>query len=118
MIELNEVKFQAGQPVDGYGPGFFRLGAQAHHGPLAILPGGVVDWAGFPDIDLFLEAAGSFDILLVGMGAEIAPLPADLRARFDAANVGVEVMGTPPACRTYNVLLAEERRVALAVLPV
>lgn len=118
MIELDEVKFQAGQPVDGYGPGFFRLGDHAHQGPLAILPGGVVPWAGLPDVDLFIAAKDSFDILLVGMGAEIAPLPAEIRQRLDAENIGVEVMGTPPACRTYNVLLAEERRVALAVLPV
>ncbi|MEM8872561.1 MAG: Mth938-like domain-containing protein [Pseudomonadota bacterium] len=118
MIELNEVRFQAGQPIDGYGPGFFRLGKDVHKGPLAILPGGVADWAGFPEIDVFLRAADSFDILLVGMGAEIRMLGPELRVELEAAQIGVEVMATPPACRTYNVLMAEERRVALAVLPV
>jgi len=46
------------------------------------------------------------------------PLPKALTARLEAAGVGVEVMSTPSACRTYNVLLGEGRRVALAVLPV
>ncbi len=118
MIELNEVRFKAGQPIDGYGPGFFRLGDHAHQGPLAILPSGVMAWQGFPQVDLFIAAKDAFDILLVGMGAEIAPLPKDLRTALEAEGIGVEVMGTPPACRTYNVLLAEERRVALAALPV
>lgn len=52
------------------------------------------------------------------MGAEIAPLDRDLRAALEAAGIGVEIMATPPACRTYNVLLAEGRRIGAALLPV
>jgi len=58
------------------------------------------------------------DVLFVGTGAETAHLPATLRARLEAAGLGVEAMATPPACRAYNVLLSEGRRIAAALLPV
>ncbi|MCW1954481.1 MAG: MTH938/NDUFAF3 family protein, partial [Roseobacter sp.] len=44
--------------------------------------------------------------------------PADMRHKIEQAGMGVEVMNSPSACRTYNVLAAEGRRVALAALPV
>jgi uncharacterized protein len=65
-----------------------------------------------------LGMAADIDVVLVGQGPEIAPLPARLRILFEEANIGVEIMSTPSACRTYNVLLAEERRVAAVLLPV
>jgi len=117
-MRLNEVSYGEGQPVDGYGPGFFRVGGTAHEAPLVILPGGLTGWGGLEDGDGLLAAAGTVDVLLVGMGAEIAHLPRGLRARLEEAGLGVEVMSSPQACRTYNVLLGEGRRVGLAVLPV
>jgi uncharacterized protein len=52
------------------------------------------------------------------MGSEIAHLPHALRSALESAGIGAEVMSSPQACRTYNVLLGEGRRVGLAVLPV
>ncbi len=95
--------------------------ASVHRGPLALVPEGVVPWDGLPDLGPFLERAASFDVLLVGMGAEMAPPPAgfaEMRTRLEAAGAGTEIMATPSACRTYNVLLAEGRRVAAALMPV
>ncbi len=54
----------------------------------------------------------------MGTGVEIAHIPKDLRRDLEAAGIGVEVMNSPAACRTYNVLVAEGRRVALAALVV
>ena len=48
----------------------------------------------------------------------IAPVPAAFRSAIEAAGPGVETMASPTACRTYNVLLSEGRRVGLALLPV
>ena len=62
-----------------------------------------------------------FDVLLVGMGAAHGAAAAGFaaaRAALEAAGAGVELMATPSACRTYNVLLAEGRRVAAALMPV
>jgi uncharacterized protein len=117
-MRIVEVDFGGSPPVDGYGPGFFRIGGEVREGPLALLPAGTQPWAGLPEIEVFLAAADTFDVLLIGMGPEIAPLDRDLRARLEGAGIGVEIMGTPAACRTYNVLLAEGRRIAAALIPV
>jgi len=55
-------------------------------------------------------------VLLIGKGADIAPLTRETRAALEAAGLGFEVMSTPSACRTYNVLLTEGRRVAAALV--
>lgn len=57
-------------------------------------------------------------MLFIGTGAEVAHIPAALRQPLEAAGLGVESMNSPAACRTYNVLLSEGRRIALAALPV
>lgn len=116
-MRLNEVEFNDAVPVDGYGPGFFRIAGKAHDAPLAIHPGGIIAWGGLDDAKALLALQG-VDVLLIGMGPDIAHIPAGLRAQLEAAGIGVEVMSSPQACRTYNVLLGEGRRVALAVLPV
>jgi uncharacterized protein len=120
---MHEVAFRGGTPVDGYGPGVFRIGGYLHKGGLLILPGRVAQWApAWPltvgDFADAIAAAGDIDVLLVGMGPDIAPLPAPVRAAIEAAGPGVDAMATPAACGAYNVLLAEERRVAAALLPV
>ena len=118
-MRLNEVVYTNALPVEGYGTGFFRIGGEAHQAPLAILPeAGVTGWGGTDDTDLFVEAARSIDVLLVGTGPEIAHLPPAFRTTLEEAGLGVEVMASPQACRTYNVLLGEGRRVGLALLPV
>ena len=61
---------------------------------------------------------GRIDVLLLGMGAAIAPVPRGFRDALEAAGIGVEPMSSPAACRTYNVLLGEGRRIAAALLPV
>lgn len=115
-MRLNEVVFTDARPVDGYGPGFFRIGGQVVEGAVRVLPSGVASWGGYEDLDALAEAA--IDVLFVGTGAEVAHVPALFRQRLEAAGIGVETMASPAACRTYNVLLSEGRRVGLAVLPV
>lgn len=117
-MRLNEVVYSDALPVEGYGPGFFRIGGEAREAPLAVLPTGVTPWAGFGDAAPFVALAGRVDVLLVGTGAEIAHIPAAFRDAVEAAGIGVEIMSSPQACRTYNVLLGEGRRVGLALLPV
>jgi uncharacterized protein len=56
---------------------------------------------------------GQVDVVLIGMGPQIAALPAGLRMRWRPQGLGVEIMDSPAACRTYNVLLSEGRRVAV-----
>ena len=120
-MRTTEVDFEGRLPVDGYGPGGFRVAGAVHRGPLALVPEGVVAWAGLPDLAPFLERAAEFDVLIVGMGGAMGPPPEGFalgRAALEAAGAGVDMMATPSACRTYNVLLAEGRRVAAALMPV
>lgn len=116
-MRLNEVVYTNALPVDGYGDGFFRIGGDAHTAPLAILPSGVTDWSGYDDTAALLGAANVIDVLIVGTGGTIAHVPPAFRAALENAGIGVENMASPQACRTFNVLLGEGRRVGLALLP-
>ena len=117
-MRLNEITFSDALPVDGYGPGFFRIGGTVYEGCTVVLPLGVRSWGGYDQTAPLLEAAGSMDVLFVGTGAEIAHIPAALRDPLEEAGLGLEVMNSPSAARTYNVLLSEGRRIALAMIPV
>lgn len=117
-MRLNEVSFDDSAPVDGYGPGFFRIGGKVHEGPVLTSPGGTVAWGGYDDTETLVALAGRVDVLFLGTGAEIAHIPAPLRDTLEQAGIGVEAMNSPAAARTYNVLLSEGRRIALAMLPV
>lgn len=117
-MRLNEISFTDAEPVDGYGPGFFRIGGRVHEGAVLSGPTGTHAWGGLDDATALLALKDNVDVLFIGMGATVAHIPTDLRTRLDTAGLGVEVMDSPAACRTYNVLLSEGRRVALALLPV
>lgn len=117
-MRLNEISFSDAKPVEGYGPGFFRIGGEVFQGPVVTGPTGTKLWAGYEDPQMLLDFAGQIDVLFVGTGAEIAHLPENLRDALQEAGVGVEIMSSPAASRTYNVLLSEGRRIALALIPV
>jgi len=117
-MRLNEVVYSEAVPIDGYGPGFFRVGGDLRDGAILTGAAGTSTWGGYTDRAPLLALAGEVDVLFVGTGAEIAHIPRDLREELEAAGLGVEVMNSPAACRTYNVLLSEGRRIALAALPV
>jgi uncharacterized protein len=112
------VVFTDAQPVEGYGPGYFRIGGKVVSGPVVVSAEGVQLWGGYDDRAPLLALAGNVDVLFVGTGPEILHLPTDMRTELEDAGLGVEVMNAPSACRTYNVLLSEGRRVALATMPV
>ncbi|WP_095589335.1 Mth938-like domain-containing protein [Actibacterium ureilyticum] len=117
-MRLNEIAFTDAQPIDGYGPDFFRVGGQRHEGGVLVSGRGVAAWAGYDDTAPLLALAGQVDVLFIGTGAEIAHIPADLRVMLEEAGLGVEQMASPAAARTYNILLSEGRRIAAALLPV
>ncbi len=117
-MRLNEITYTNAQPVDGYGPGFFRIGGEVHDGAVLIGPTGTSAWAGYSDAQTLLALSEHVDVLFIGTGKELTHIPADLRTTLEEAGLGVEIMNSPAACRTYNVLLSEGRRVALALIPV
>ena len=117
-MRLTEISFDTARPVDGYGPGFFRVDGHVLKGACLITPWDAGPWGGFGDTEAPLTLAGRIDVLLLEMGADIAHAPRDFVAALEDAGIGVDVMTSPSACRTYNLLLGEGRRIAAAVLPV
>jgi uncharacterized protein len=124
-MRMNEITFEERPPIDGYGEGGFRIGGFVHRGSVLLLPRRMDGWTPAAVTEItpdhcgeILAAAADIDVLLVGTGAEIAYLPREARAALEGAGLGVEVMATGPACRTFNVLLAEDRRVAAALIAV
>ena len=117
-MRISEVKFGTNPPVESYGPGFFRLGGALVRGPVLLGPGGPRTWPGLPDTGAILELRDAIDVVLMGMGAEIRALGGPEREALEEAGIGAEIMATPAACRTYNVLLSEGRRIAAALMPI
>ncbi|SFJ05932.1 Mth938-like domain-containing protein [Jannaschia pohangensis] len=117
-MKLTETTFDDLRPFDGYGPGFFRIGGEIVEGATLLHPKGLSSWRGYDDVASLVALSGDVDVVFVGTGAEIAHVPGALRDAVEGAGMGLEVMNTPAACRTYNVLVGEGRRVAAAVLPV
>ena len=117
-MDLSETRFDDARPFDGYGPGFFRVGGEVRHGAVLVHSEGLTHWGGMDDAAAIVALAGRVDVVLLGTGAEIAAVPAALREAVEGAGMGIEPMGTGAACRTYNVLVGEGRRVAAAVLPI
>ena len=79
---------------------------------------GVCHWGGLDDLEPLIINKENYDVIFIGMGIDILPLPKVIANKLEQAGVPFEVMGSPSACRTYNVLLSEDRRVGLAILPV
>jgi uncharacterized protein len=112
-------------PIESYGAGGFRFAGMSHRGSILALPSGVRAWEvtspGEFSVEAFapvLAEAATIDVLLIGTGLNPAPLPDALRWRLKDAGIGVDAMQTGAAARTYNILLAENRKVAAALLAV
>src|SRR6187397_616601 len=97
----------------------------SHRGSILALPSGVLAWTPRIPADLteavfepVLRDAADIRLLLVGTGIDVVYLPEPLRRMLREAGVGVDVMQTGAAARTYNILLDEGRQVAAALLAV
>ena len=117
-MRLTEISYGTAQPIDSYGPGFFRLGGHVLRGAVLITPWDAGPWGGYEDTAAPLSLLDKIDVLFVGTGATIAHVPPAFREALEGQGIGVEVMASPTAARTYNVLLGEGRRVAAALIPV
>lgn len=111
-----------GNVVTGIGAGWVRIGAQEHRASLVLTPEAIVEGFAPAGFDALAEAdfasllAHGPEIVLLGTGATLRfPHPRLTRALSDA-RVGFEAMDTAAACRTFNILAAEGRKVVAALL--
>ena len=101
-MQLNEIRYDSAVPVEGYGPGFFRVGGEVIEGAMIATADRAAGWGGLEDLAPLEALAGQADVLFLGMGGDIAHAPAALRARLEELGLGVEVMSSPAAWATRN----------------
>ena len=117
--------FPGRAPIDAYGNGGFRFADMSHRGSLLLLPTGVYAWSvtapatlTLADFDAAVAERHAIEVLLLGTGGTQVFPPLALRRAVEEAGFGLEVMSTGAAARTYNILLAEKRAVAAALIAV
>lgn len=117
-MKLTEIQYADAQPIESYGPDFVRVAGEVIAAPTVVHAEGAVHWTGTDDAEVIIALADKLDFILLGTGSEMRHAPPAFRKALEDAGIGVEVMKTDSACRTYNVLVSEGRRVAAAILPV
>jgi uncharacterized protein len=107
--------------ITGYGEGYVLVNGQRHESSLIVLPERIVDW-GAAAFDRLSQESFIFlkdqrpEIVLLGTGQRQRFPHPRLTEPLAAAGIGLEVMDLKAACRTFNILVAEERKVAAALL--
>ncbi|MGG7517490.1 Mth938-like domain-containing protein [Allorhizobium undicola] len=124
-LVIREAHFPGRAAIDAYGNGGFRFADMSHRGSLLLLPSGIYGWSvsSFAELTVdsiqrVLDETAKVEFLLFGMGDGLMPIPADVKAALKEAGIGSDPMSTGAAVRTYNVMLAEERAVAAALIAV
>ncbi len=125
MTEPQQGFYPGQAPIDAYGDGGFRFAGMSHRGSLVLLPSGIHAWAAtdaailnMSDFAVLLAEREKIEFVLLGTGAGQVFPPLAVRRGFDDASLGLDPMSTGSAARTYNVLLAEGRKVAAALIAV
>ena len=120
-----DAHFPGQPPIDAYGNGGFRFADMSHRGSLLFLPSGVWGWDPITPGDLqlghfsrVLAEGERIGVLLLGTGVAHVFPPRQIKHAFEAAGIVLESMTTGAVARTYNILLAEKRRVAAALIAV
>jgi uncharacterized protein len=124
-IIIREQHFPGRAPVDAYGNGGFRFADMSHRGSILCLPSGIHGWdvkegetLTIERFERVLAESDGIEVLLVGTGQSLRPLPRELRAALKERGISSDPMSTGAAIRTYNILLAESRAVAAALISV
>jgi uncharacterized protein len=122
-MELTPLVQAGRQVIERYGVSGFRVAGVVHRGSILVFPDRTEPWVAVDASSVTFESLapvveyGGVQILLLGLGRRASAVPIALRAALHAAGIVLEAMDTGAACRTYNVLVGEERSVAAALLP-
>lgn len=126
------------QVIESYRGGVFQVSGRPYVGAVLVTPGRTLVWrppalhtltpesfaplVPTPDAPNAPAGVGAadlgVDLLLLGTGPSLVWPPSALRTTLRSLGIGLEVMDTGAACRTFNVLVAENRRVGAALWPV
>ncbi len=111
------------QLITGYGSSGFKINNEWVDGSLLVFPDRTEQWNVKAAGDITLDSlstllSSGIELLLLGTGGTMAVIDPAIRTALKAANIALEAMDTGAACRTYNILLSEERRVAAALVAI
>lgn len=111
--------------IEAYGNGGFRFGGMSHRGSILCLPTGIWEWyvaradaLDAHSLEDVVALRDQISLFFLGTGASLVRPSRDIRAALEEAGVALEAMDTGAAARTYNMLLAEGRRVGAALIAV
>ena len=111
------------QVIAGYGAGLFRISGVVHNSSIIVFTDRTIAWPVQSLDDLTIDSLApvrdadpTVEVLLLGVGGQNALVPSALRKALRDAGIVLDSMDTGAACRTYNVLMAEDRRVAAALI--
>ncbi len=120
-MDITPVLKESKQVITGYGAGGFKINGEFIHGSLLVfadrvmpvdVKDGIIDLSHIQPV----LARGDVELLIIGTGMHIRSIEPSIRSALKAKSIGCDVMDTGAACRTYNVLLSEERRTAVLVV--
>ena len=122
-MELTRIAPEGRQVIQAHREGGFTIAGVRHEGSVLVLPDRTLPWSigelsavTVESLAPITAGAESVDILILGAGARFGQPSADLRQALRAHGIVIEAMDTRAACRTFNVLLTEDRRVAAALI--
>lgn len=124
-MDVTPLVKQGAQIIQSYKGGRFKVSGKTYDTPVMVMPHITEEWHAPDDIvqislehlSVVVAHAAELDVVLLGTGARQVFFPPVLKNTLAEKGVMVEAMDTGAACRTYNVLMAEGRRVAALLVP-
>ena len=126
MVDITPKLIDSAQLINGYGEGFFTISNKRFESAVLVFSEKTfaheakcldeINPAEF--VARLQEYDAEMEIVLIGSGGQVHPIPVPLKAALKGAGIGCDVMDSRAVCRTFNILLSEERKVAAFMLPI
>lgn len=131
MVNITPLVPDTYKVIEKYGDGGFTISGDRHEGSVIVFPENVLTWKAEEGCDATTEffaylyeddaniaAATDLDMVLLGSGKAQQTILEQFNTAFRENNIRVEIMDTGAACRTYNILLSEGRKIAAALVAI
>jgi len=122
-LDLSPVDFEGRNIIQSYGNGKFQISDKEYDHSVLVFPDQIIPWSPIDtnnlivdDFKKVLTVGPIVELLLLGCGKTTWFLPLPLRDELKEMGLVLEPMDTGAACRTFNVLLGEDRRIAAALM--
>lgn len=122
-MDITPLVPETSKVIQGYGNFRFKINGEWMSGNIIVFPSHVIPWEVASPDAISLESfytvnASTVELLLIGLGKNVISFPSHLRQELKSRGIAIECMDTGAACRTYNVLLSEGRKIAVALIAI